>query len=94
MTTATFLAQGLRDAAQATIVEQRLKVLPHIVRAEVNLPAKTIAITYHEQFTSPKEISSIVTRYCKEDGSLPTLTSDEAFEIFKHKSKVEEEEKS
>ncbi len=88
-----FSAPGIRDDAQGKVVEQRLKVLPHIVRAEVNLPAKTIAITYHEQFISPKEIGSIITRYCQEDGSLPTLTGDEAFEIFKHKSKVEEEEK-
>lgn len=93
MTTAHFAVPKIRDYQQAKVFVQKLKVLPHIVEAQVDVAKGEVMITYHEQFISPKEIETLIAKNAR-DKSLPTLTSDEALQIYEHKSKIEEEEKN
>lgn len=67
-------------------LEQKLKVLQHIVDAKVDLEKKVASITFHEEMISQAEIQALLSDEEFRGSSLPLLDSKEALRISDHKS--------
>jgi Cu2+-exporting ATPase len=67
-------------------LEQKLKVLQHIVDTQVDLEKQIATITFHEELISKAEIEALLSNEEFRGSSLPLLDSKEALKISEHKS--------
>jgi len=89
MKTIIFAITNLICCGDQALIEQKLRVNPHITDASVNFVTQTATITYHEGMISEEEIKKMISDCDFQCRDLPMLTGEEAIRISEHKLEQE-----
>lgn len=85
MKTVTFAITDLICCGDERILEQKLKLQPHVAEAQVNFLNQTATIAYHENMTAGEDIKKLIADCDFQCMPLPLLSGKEALQISEHK---------
>lgn len=93
MKTITFAIIDLICCGDQELIEQKLRVNPHITDASVNFVTQTATVTYHEGMIGEEEIKKMIADCDFQCRDLPMLSGEEAIKISEHKLQEKHKEK-